>query len=534
MSATVKIRLADLGPSATSQTSSFAVADLVPIRVANTRGSASRRHHNIVVDLRAGGQARQQIDVEPGNYSVRVKFSSGDVLTQTILVSEDDRLEFQVEQPLRPAKKVKKVENKVFRYEERRMVPAQTSVQRIPYKADSELALSLRSAARTAERAVTYLVQDQVPAEYGISATVQKSRVVKTVESPYDNTWAQQRLLPGLGISSLTAKLKAVQKTAALSGRAPVLGRVRTKVSSSAEVEKLLTCKAAPKEIVECMLGVPLALQPTKVKHGTAHDSAYWLHPLTRLPREEEGRTFRYFALLDNSYRGLRSTTLACLPGPWVMHEQHTKAKISFHIPAASGDETTTSPRIEIHDDKIANVLAFLESGDASAAYAIIEPSLGYLFEKKTNPYAATAGGYVLLYNQFDDPTVPWQQWIANLAAWFTAIPDGMILYATLLLQTPTGIKSDDGWAATYPQDNAARRRMAFHAVLEAVRRGPPLYKIGLSLLASNIKILSNLLTDEEDQAQLKSAEGAIRYLRLRTDPNQAFCVFSIPNEAAT
>lgn len=533
MSATVKIRLADLGPSATSQSSSFAVADLTPIQVANSRESASRRHHNIVVDLRTGEQARQQINVEPGNYSVRIKFSSGEVLTQTVSVSADKRLEFQVERLSRPAAKVKNVEKKAFRYEERRMVSPQTGVQRIPYKADSALALSLRSAARTPGHAMTFFVQEPVPAEYGIRKTVQKSRVVKTVESPRNNTWAQQSLSPGLGISSLTKKLKAIQGTAAPSGRAPVIGRVRTKVAS-AEVEKLLTCKAAPKDIVECMLGVPLALQPTKVKHGRAHDSAHWLYPLTRLPREEEGQTFRYFALLDNSYRGMRSTTLACLPGPWVVHEQHTKARISFHVPVASGDGTTTSPRIEIHDDKIADVLAFLESGDASAAYAIIEPSLGYLFEKKMNPYAATAGGYVLLYNKFDDPTVPWQQWIANSAAWFTAIPDGMILYATLLLQTPTGITSNDGWAGIYPQDNAARRRMAFHAVLEAVRRGPPLYKIGLSLLASNIKILSNLLKEEEDQAQLKSAEGAIRYLRLRTDPNQAFCVFSIPNEGTT
>lgn len=533
MNATVKIRLADLGPSVASQSSSFAVADLTPIRVASSREVASRRHHNIVVDLRTGEQARQQINVEPGNYSVRVKFSSGAVLTQTVSVSADKRLEFQVEQPSRPAAKAKKVEKKEFQYEERRMVPVQTGVQRIPYKADNELVLSLRSAARAAERAVTFFGQEPASAENRIRHTPQKSRVAKPIESPRDNTWAQQSLSPGVSFLSLTKKLKAIQEAAALSGSAPVLGRVRTKVAS-AEVEKLLTCKAAPKDIVECMLGVPLSLQPTKVKHGRAYDTAYWLHPLTHLPREEEGQTFRYFALLDNSYRGMRSTTLACLPGPWIVHEQHTKAKISFHVPSASEDGTTATPRIEIHDDKIADVLAFLESGDASAAYAIIEPSLGYLFEKRMNPYAATAGGYVLLYNKFDDPTVPWQQWIANLAAWFTAIPDGMILYATLLLQTPTGITSNDGWAGIYPQGNAERRRMAFHAVLEAVRRGPPLYKIGLSLLASNIKILSNLLTEEEDQAQLKSAEGAIQYLRLRTDPNQAFCVFSITNEATT
>ena len=119
MSATVKIRLVDFAKSATSKSPSFAVADLFPVRTTNARTESVPRRHNFGIDLKTGEQTPKSAGVEPGKYSVRVKFSSGDVLTQTVSISTDEKLKFEVETGLKPISKSKSVRSKEFHLGER-------------------------------------------------------------------------------------------------------------------------------------------------------------------------------------------------------------------------------------------------------------------------------------------------------------------------------------------------------------------------------------------------------------------------------
>jgi hypothetical protein len=120
--------------------------------------------------------------------------------------------------------------------------------------------------------------------------------------------------------------------------------------------------------------------------------------------------------------------------------------------------------------------------------------------------------------------------WIKNLANWFTDLPDGMILFSTLLLQT--GYEEDgeflDALMGVGRENTSSTHVMALETTMEAIRRGPPLYRQGLGLLDSNLTILLNIFSDDaQTHRKLKRAHDAIRHLRLRVDPTQAFCVFN-------
>lgn len=70
--------------------------------------------------------------------------------------------------------------------------------------------------------------------------------------------------------------------------------------------------------------------------------------------------------------------------------------------------------------------------------------------------------------------------------------------------------------------------RTPLEAALEAVRRGLPLFRYGLNLMATNLAILE---AEESNSSQAKDLDVAKRYVRelsLRVDPAQALSVFDV------
>jgi hypothetical protein len=137
-------------------------------------------------------------------------------------------------------------------------------------------------------------------------------------------------------------------------------------------------------------------------------------------------------------------------------------------------------------------MLSFLSSGDFESARAIgsglVELAKQLLYDKMSDPMAATVGGYFLLQaGEFDRL----HEWTANLANRFRWLPDGPVIRACHLMTRPE-------------PDAAAIRRL----LLEAVGRGLPYYTIGLRLLQNALKLLLQRSTGD---SQIAAAIEAIK-----------------------
>jgi hypothetical protein len=167
-------------------------------------------------------------------------------------------------------------------------------------------------------------------------------------------------------------------------------------------------------------------------------------------------------------------------------------------------------------DDYVASVLSYFASGDDSAAAFLAEKAEELLFEKMTNPLAASAGAYVLVDQWLrqrdtgrhtDWRAVDWLGWIDNLANRFPWLPDGEILR---------------GWVAlTGHASSVENARTAF---LDAELRGIPFYTAGIRRLADGLARIANQDNAEgrRDWPTLEALER-IRRIAWGTDPRFPF-----------
>jgi hypothetical protein len=186
---------------------------------------------------------------------------------------------------------------------------------------------------------------------------------------------------------------------------------------------------------------------------------------------------------------------------------------------------------VEVNDPKFNALLQFIKGGDLDSAIRVIESSVELLYAKFDNPFAAAAAGYVLIQAAPRTLQVPWKVWIANLARQFADLPDGEILHATLLLQRSDardwdGYGDDDG--LYFPEDERDRYKLAAKIILSALGKGPPMFRPGLSLLASNLRILQSIELPGDIRLLLNEGEKLVTWLSMRVDPNEPFCVFRL------
>lgn len=192
---------------------------------------------------------------------------------------------------------------------------------------------------------------------------------------------------------------------------------------------------------------------------------------------------------------------------------------------------------IEVKDVKFNAILQFIRRGDLNAAMHLIQSSVEMLYSKFDNPFAAAAAGYVLIQAAPNTLHIPWADWIGNLAHYFKGLPDGGILHATLLLQR--GDVIDGGaWPSPeheryFPVDEEARYELAAKMVVGALAKGPPLFRVGLSLLASNLLILRSVQLSDEMKLRLFETEQLVTWLSMRVDPVEPFCTFYLKDRDA-
>jgi hypothetical protein len=148
------------------------------------------------------------------------------------------------------------------------------------------------------------------------------------------------------------------------------------------------------------------------------------------------------------------------------------------------------SIRVSTRSDTADTMAAYLTRADYYAAEAMApwaDQAGLMLHAKGENPYAAAVGAYLLLRLERYDLM---RDWARNLANWFPFLPDGCVIWAWQSIRE----RSDEEEATKY--------------LLEAAKRGLPLYTEGLRLLSQGL-----LLSGEpgrEALAKLDRATGHV------------------------
>ena len=279
------------------------------------------------------------------------------------------------------------------------------------------------------------------------------------------------------------------------------------------------------------LVGTVRAAKPTKL-YGTGNElHAAWRQPLSTKPRRDahEEKTDRFFALSFEAIDNTEPLQLACVPARWrTSADKPAKLIVQYVSDRSKGGRRGGRVVVSVEDQKFRALLQFMQTGDLASSVSLLREAELALYEKFTNPYAAAAGGYVLTHARYRYWHSDWAQWLHNLASHFPALPDGHILLANLVLQGPEeakhripGYTEQHGWS------------IALESVLEAVRRGPPMYRFGLRMLLSNMAILNHLVDENhEDRRRLDRASDYVQNLSVRVDRHQPFSVFDVGRNA--
>jgi hypothetical protein len=172
-------------------------------------------------------------------------------------------------------------------------------------------------------------------------------------------------------------------------------------------------------------------------------------------------------------------------------------------------------------DDRVAPVLSYFAAGDDSAAAFLARDALDLLFGKMINPYAASAGAYVLVdrWLRQRDASASWLSWIDNLAKWFPWLPDGELLR---------------GWVALAGGTGKATLDDARTAFIEAERRGIPVYTAGVKRLSDGLTRVANQdRADKREDVRVTEALDRVRRILWNVDPRYPFTTIRLWNDAA-
>jgi len=136
-------------------------------------------------------------------------------------------------------------------------------------------------------------------------------------------------------------------------------------------------------------------------------------------------------------------------------------------------DVLTLSAQISTGEPVADTIMNYLQRGDFYSAETMtdwVEEAEEMLLDKRQDAYATAVGGYLLLRMKKFQRL---HRWAKNLADWFPFLPDGCVIWAwQMILES----QSDAGEIKKY--------------LLEASRRGLPVYTEGLRLLMDGLRLV--------------------------------------------
>jgi hypothetical protein len=192
---------------------------------------------------------------------------------------------------------------------------------------------------------------------------------------------------------------------------------------------------------------------------------------------------------------------LMALPIPWRSTYGGPLAVVDVVSVSTKDGEARLAGTVQ--DPQLGTYLGYLASGRLAEARAVIDQALELLFAKYENPFAAAAGGYVLISAATARKDEPWREWVANLSRSFPWLPDGAVLHAWSLMA------SDD-------DEDIDRAREAF---LEAYRRGLPVFAEGVRRLRNGLA----MFLGEDPTGEIKAALTVVEAVAERCNAQQVF-----------
>jgi hypothetical protein len=281
-------------------------------------------------------------------------------------------------------------------------------------------------------------------------------------------------------------------------------------------------------DVTANLVGDITVVQGAKLYGNRESPFAKWKSPVRNLElagkKSDEGKGTRYFALSYRAEDELTPHQVACIPGRWETRGGELAEIFANYYERDIGNTSMRALRVEVDDRDLGGLLDFLQQGDLSGSTRMLNNATELLYRKWLNPYASAAAGYVLVQaGQWPGENENWRQWVLNLAHRYNSLPDGAILFTTLLLQS----RSDALKNLNY-EGGSNHFTNPLSAALEAVRRGPPLFRHGLKMMATNLAILEGEARYFRFLRELQAASSYVRELSLRVDPNQPFCVFDV------
>jgi hypothetical protein len=207
---------------------------------------------------------------------------------------------------------------------------------------------------------------------------------------------------------------------------------------------------------------------------------------------------------------------LCVMPWPWLQVMDHKEALVEALITPAT-DDSKWSVRTIVRDEMFAGLLGYFAAGEQGIARELIGQAKKLLFYKMENPLAAAAGAYILVGEWIGDSAkgeagLDWMGWIKNLSKFHPWLPDGKIL---------------EGWLELRIRGREPGLDNARSALLEAERRGIPIYTAGVRRLVDGLMLItSEAQRRGAPDLEAEDALGRVRRLAWQIDPSQPFtCV---------
>lgn len=220
-------------------------------------------------------------------------------------------------------------------------------------------------------------------------------------------------------------------------------------------------------------------------------------------PEETVAERAHYWAIAEAP----SGSSLLSLPVPWYDRDGSSR-DVGILVRHVSNE--TSLAEVAVRDPDIAAMLGYLRNNRITEAAFVAKDYERWLWSKRRNPFAAAAGGYVLLATQLGFENAPWTGWIRNLNAWFPTVPDGAVLEGYMCLNGPKPLRDFERAAACFQS---------------AFERGIPHYTIGLSWLRSGLRSL------EADFDHLKEAAETVSLASRLAETSQVFSSFRLKRE---
>ncbi|MEM1324272.1 MAG: hypothetical protein AAGG75_28695 [Bacteroidota bacterium] len=233
-------------------------------------------------------------------------------------------------------------------------------------------------------------------------------------------------------------------------------------------------------------------------------EGPYWYNPSYT---EDEVNLFRMSPILPAflDYKLLwtpAGAELIILPTAWKKVKTDEFAVVEVMVDTLDAEQQFRAS-ITVQDPTLSSALAYLTAGSLPTARQMLPEARHMLAGKIKNPYAAAAGGYVLMETLEPGAEEVWMNWIDNLYNWFQWLPDGAVLKGWLLLHQ-----------GAYDE--------AHTTFVEAYERGIPLYSLGLKKLLEGLKLFAS-----EDTATM-DLQKRVRRVAWRTNMQQIFTIIQL------